>query len=109
MFSGYYSSMIVLTANDLHDDCALSYKTCFSTYIDIENKKRITGFEVARTMLDANGLQQVSINVLNGDALTNYYDPRSNTVNLVRNIFSRFCRICLYSLLLVKYAIQHAD
>ena len=73
MFGGYYSSMIVLIPAMIFTMIVQArIKRAFSTYTDIENSKGITGFEAARTMLDANGLQQVSINVLNGDSLTNY-------------------------------------
>lgn len=109
MFGGYYSSMIVLISAMIFTMIVQArIKRAFSTYIDIENSKGITGFEAARTMLDANGLQQVSINVLNGDALTNYYDPRSNTVNLSSEIYSQdsVASVCI-ACHEVGHAIQH--
>ena len=110
MFGGYYSSMIVLIPAMIFTMIVQArIKRAFSTYTDIENSKGITGFEAARTMLDANGLQQVSINVLNGDALTNYYDPRSNTVNLSSEIYSQdsVASVCI-ACHEVGHAIQHA-
>ena len=64
-------------------------------YIDIKynstrkiiSEKRITGFETARKILDANGLQNVKINRISG-SLSDYYDPSNKTVNLSDDIYS---------------------
>ncbi|ASS38061.1 zinc metallopeptidase [Mogibacterium pumilum] len=110
MFGGYYSSMIVMIPAMIFTMIVQArIKRAFSTYIDIENSKRITGFEAARRMLDANGLQQVPINILKGDALTNYYDPRNNTVNLSSEIYNQdsIASVCI-ACHEVGHAIQHA-
>lgn len=110
MFGGYYSSMIVLIPAMIFTMIVQArIKRAFSTYIDIENSKKITGFEAARRILDANGLQQVPINALNGDALTNYYDPRNNTVNLSYDIYNQdsVASVCI-ACHEVGHAIQHA-
>ena len=40
-------------------------------------------------MMDANGLSGIAINVLNGgNSLTNYYDPRSKSLNLSREVYA---------------------
>lgn len=110
MFGGYYSSMVVLIPAMIYTMIVQArIKNAFATYTEIENSNRITGFEAARRMLDANGLQNVVINMLNGDALTNYYDPRSNTVNLSSEIYRQdsVASICI-ACHEVGHAIQHA-
>lgn len=85
---GYYSSMIVLIPAMIFTMIVQArIKSAYSNYSRIENSHRITGAQSARTVLDANGLQHVPIQVLNGDDLTNYFDPKSNTVNLSRAVY----------------------
>ena len=62
--------------------------TAYRNYSRIANSHRITGGEAARKMMDANGLKDVKINIINGNSLTNFYDPKSKTLNLSREVFS---------------------
>lgn len=50
--------------------------------------KNITGMEVARRILDKNGLKDVKINETSG-ILSDHYDPRNKTVNLSPEIYSK--------------------
>lgn len=59
---------------------------CHNKYRKIENKNRITGFEVARKILDANGLKDIYIVETRGN-LTDHYDPRRKTVKLSSEVF----------------------
>ena len=52
----------------------------------MENKKRITGREVAREILDKNGLKHVKVQHVEG-TLTDHYDPSNKTVNLSSDIY----------------------
>lgn len=52
----------------------------------IKNKHNLTGEEVARTILDKNGLKNVRIEEVNG-TLGDHYDPRTKTVRLSSDIF----------------------
>lgn len=47
----------------------------------VRNSRNITGAEVARMMLDENGLQNVPVQMVPGN-LTDHYDPLKKTVNL---------------------------
>jgi Zn-dependent membrane protease YugP len=47
----------------------------------------MTGAEVARRMLDAHGLYQVSIQAINGE-LSDHFDPRTNVVSLSQGVYS---------------------
>lgn len=52
----------------------------------MSNKKGITGREVARKILDKNGLKHVKVQAVEG-VLSDHYDPRNKTVNLSPDIY----------------------
>ena len=58
----------------------------YANYSKIENKKNITGFEVARKILDKNGLDKIHIVEVKGN-LTDHYDPTYKVVRLSTSIF----------------------
>ncbi len=58
----------------------------YSKYKKVSNSKKITGFDVARKILDENGLDDMYI-VETGGNLTDHYDPRRKTVKLSGEIF----------------------
>jgi len=108
---GYYSSMIVLIPAMIFTMIVQArIKSAYSNYSQVENSHRITGAQAARMVLDANGLQNVPVNILSGASdLTNYYDPRSNSVNLSGAVYrtdsvASICIACHE----VGHAIQHA-
>ena len=108
---GYYSSMIVLIPAMIFTMIVQGrIKRAYSRYSQVENSRRLTGAQAARMMLDANGLSRVPINILNGgDDLNNYFDPRSNSVNLSQAVYhtdsiAAMCIACHE----VGHAIQHA-
>lgn len=108
---GYYSSMIVLIPAMIFTMIVQGrIKRAYSRYSQVENSRRLTGAQAARMMLDANGLSGVPINILNGgDDLNNYFDPRSNSVNLSKAVYhtdsiAAMCIACHE----VGHAIQHA-
>lgn len=49
-------------------------------------KKRITGFETARNILDKNGLKDIKIVEVKGN-LTDHYDPNKKTISLSSDIY----------------------
>jgi uncharacterized protein len=58
----------------------------FGKFAEIPEDSGMTGAEVARRILDANGLQDVPINAVPGQ-LTDHYDPRSRSVNLSEPVY----------------------
>lgn len=58
----------------------------YSKYKNIENEANITGFEVARKILDKNDLKDIYIVEVNGN-LTDHYDPKRNVVRLSKEVF----------------------
>lgn len=72
-------------------------------------KKKITGAEVARTILDKNGLKDIKITEVSGN-LTDHYDPTKKTVSLSTDIY-RGDTIAAASVAAHEcgHAIQHKD
>lgn len=52
----------------------------------IKNSKELTGYDVARKILDKNGLNDLLIVETNG-YLTDHYDPNRKVIKLTRNIY----------------------
>ena len=57
-------------------------KNTYKKWSQVQNAQGITGYQAARAMLDRNGLQHVEILHNGGAALSDFYDPRSDTLNL---------------------------
>ncbi len=53
----------------------------FQKYSQVNNRRRMTGFQVARQILDQNGLRNVNIERVQGN-LTDHYDPREKVLRL---------------------------
>lgn len=58
----------------------------YKRFKDVDLNKKISGFEVARKVLDANGLNDIYIVEVPGN-LTDCYDPTRKTVKLSTDIF----------------------
>ena len=66
------------------------YKVSSTTnrYFNVRCDRGYTGEEVARRILDSNGLYNVRIEMVRG-RLSDHYDPRSNVVRLSEDVYSR--------------------
>lgn len=60
--------------------------TTYSRYKSIKNKKSLTGFEVARRILDENGLSDMYVVEVRGN-LTDHYDSSQKVVRLSTEVF----------------------
>ena len=62
--------------------------SAYRNYSKVRISTGITGYEAARRMMDANGLSDVTVNVLNGaNSLVNFYDPKTKSLNLSREVY----------------------
>ena len=61
-------------------------KSSYSKYKKINTKSKLDGFEVARKILDSNGLKNVDIVEVQGE-LTDHYDPKRKVVRLSTDIY----------------------
>lgn len=76
----YLALFITLGANIL-------INVMYDKYSKVKNKRNITGYEVARAILDKNGLENIKIESVKG-TLTDHYDPKSKTIRLSNNIYN---------------------
>ena len=67
-------------------------RVVYAKWKQVDSNSGMTGEEVARKILDMNGLRNVRINMVGG-TLSDYYDPRVKTVNL-SSIWKYFYRKC---------------
>ena len=83
-------------------------KTTFARNLEVPVANGMTGAQVARRILDANGLNEVPIEETPG-SLSDHYDPRSKSVHLSPEVF-RGVSIASTSVAAheVGHAIQHA-
>lgn len=75
----FISFIIVLLAQ-------IKIKASYAKYKRISNKNNLTGFDVARKILDNNDLSDVHIVEVSGN-LTDHYDPTRKVVRLSSDIF----------------------
>lgn len=76
----YILLMVVTLALGLGSQAYI--KNTYKKWSQVQNAQGITGYQAARAMLDRNGLQHVEILHNGGAALSDFYDPRSDTLNL---------------------------
>jgi Zn-dependent membrane protease YugP len=67
---------------------SLNVKLTFSKYSDISNSRGLTADQVARQILDSNGLYNVGIERISG-SLTDHYDPTANVVRLSESTYGK--------------------
>ena len=82
-------SYIILAIALFVSGTASSYiNTWYKKTSAMKNTKGLTGKEVARKILDKNGLDHVKVEPIQGE-LTDHYDPRTKTVRLSEGIYDK--------------------
>ena len=64
-----------------------SVSSTFNKFNKITNKRRMTGFDAARMILDRNGLYHVRIEHIQGN-LTDHYDPKADVIRLSDAVYN---------------------
>ncbi|MBR5870783.1 MAG: zinc metallopeptidase [Clostridia bacterium] len=64
----------------------MSVSSTFAKYNKVSNKRRMTGYDAARLILDRNGLYHIQIEHIKGK-LTDHYDPTSNVIRLSDDVY----------------------
>lgn len=79
----YYDSTVLLLIPAMIFALYAQYKvnSTFNKYSNVKNSRGVTAAEVARRILDANGLQNVGIVHISGK-LTDNFNPKTNIVSL---------------------------
>lgn len=65
---------------------SIKVNVSYKKYLKKENDANITGFEVARQILDENGLSELYIVETNG-MMSDHYDPKRRTVRLSKDVY----------------------
>ena len=81
----------------------------YSKYRYVATRRGYRGFEVARMILNQNGLHDVKIEMATGGELSDHYDPQTNTVRLSKDVYynDSIASVSI-SAHEVGHAIQHA-
>ncbi len=64
----------------------LKVKSAYAKYSKVKVAKGVTGYDAARAILNANGLQHVRIEKIGG-TMTDHFDPRENVVRLSAAVY----------------------
>lgn len=107
----YFDStyLIVLPAIIFALIAQIMVKTTFSKYSSESNEHGYTAKEVARKILDENGLYNVSIEYISGN-LTDHYDPSANVIRLSDSVYNSTSVAAIgVAAHEVGHAIQHAQ
>ena len=80
-YIGIYLLILIIPAI-----ASLNISSTYKKYKKVDNKNKLSGFEVARKVLDANGLNDMYIVEVKGE-LTDHYDPKQKVVRLSTDIF----------------------
>ena len=67
---------------------SINVKSTFSKYSTVQNSRGLTAEQVARQILDSNGLTYVGIERISGD-LSDHYDPQANVVRLSDSVYGK--------------------
>lgn len=76
-----FLGLIITVAADIY------VNSSYSKYKKVQSKSGLTGFEVARKILDKNGLNDIDIVSVKGE-LSDHYDPRRKVVRLSEPVFN---------------------
>ncbi len=78
---------LIILAAVLPSIASAKVTSAYNKYAKINNSNKLTGYDVARRILDRNGLKNVSISEISG-SLTDHYDPSHKHINLSTNIYN---------------------
>ncbi len=85
-------------------------KGAYTRFSQVPTENGYTGAQVARHILDKNGLQSVAVQVSQNGLLSDHYDPRTATVNLSPKVYNEnsiaSVAVAAHE---VGHAIQHAE
>ena len=68
---------------------SINVKGTFRKYNKMPSSRGMSAADIARQILDSNGLYNVQVTRVSGE-LTDHYDPRTNTVALSAPVYDRY-------------------
>ncbi len=87
LFWGDWTILILIPAMIFAFWAQINVHTTFKKYSKVKNSRGLTGAEAARRILDANGLQHITIEHIAGD-LTDHFDPTANVIRLSDTVYA---------------------
>ena len=78
--------LIVLPAIIFAFWAQINVNSTFEKYRKVKTESNTTGYDAARRILDANGLEHVAIEMVAGE-LTDHYDPKANVIRLSNAVY----------------------
>ena len=87
LFWGDWTVLVLIPAMIFAFWAQINVQTTFSRFKQVRNRRGLTAADVARRILDANGLNYVQIQRVSGE-LTDHYDPRAQVVRLSDRVYS---------------------
>ncbi len=91
-YSGYRMGMdstylLMIIAIAISAFAQMRVTSTFNKYLKVRNSTGIQGFEVARRILDSQGLYDIPVEMVPG-TLSDHYDPRSRAVRLSKEVYA---------------------
>lgn len=87
MMANYASMVILIPFIILTLYAQGKVKTNYAKYSKTRSMKGSTGYEVATTILQRNGINDVQV-MMTGGTMSDHYDPRSKAVRLSKDVYS---------------------
>lgn len=112
MYTNFYGSswlVFVLPALIFAGYAQMKVQSTFARYLKVPSESGLTGAQVARFILDRNGLDNIQIEAVRGN-LTDHYDPRKRVIRLSQSVYGS-SSVASVSVAAheVGHAIQHAE
>ena len=86
LFWGDWTVLVLIPAMIFAFWAQINVQMTFSRFQQVRNRRGLTAADVARRILDANGLNYVQIQRVSGE-LTDHYDPRAQVVRLSDSVY----------------------
>lgn len=108
-FYDYYYVILIIPALIISLWAQFKVKSTFNKYSKVFSSRGYTAAQIARYILDANGLSSVTVERVSGN-LTDHFDPRSNVVRLSDSVYNSTSVAAIgVAAHEVGHAIQHAQ
>lgn len=86
LFWGDWTVLVLIPAMIFAFWAQINVQMTFSRFRQVRNRRGLTAADVARRILDANGLNYMQIQRVSGE-LTDHYDPRAQVVRLSDSVY----------------------
>jgi uncharacterized protein len=80
-------------------------KGAYTHFSNVRNDNGLNGFQVARKILDSQGLHNVEVLVSQNGLLSDHFDPKKNTVNLSTKVYNE---TSIASIAIAAHEVGHA-